>query len=445
MSFINIDYKVIKVVIFAHIKLNILNTFKKELLLLLRDPSGLLLLLIMPSLLIVIMTYIQDAPFKDYQEMHFDVLVYNQDKQIVSDKIIASLNASPNFSTINQLDGVEIDSVSFTQAITSGRYAIGIILPKNTSKVMIKATNKIVDDIAQVTGMPSVNASSIEDITPQTIQLVFDPTFKPAMRASLTNALQQYLLQSKFDFLIERLSTIGGGENTKVDISIFDMVSIKEISAKNDTDHARINSVQHNVPAWAIFGMFMIVVPLAGNMLKEKDEGSDMRVRLIPHALRKVMLGKILFYFTLSLIQFTFMLSIGIFVLPLMGLPSLYLGHYPILVIPVVASISCAAVAYGVFIGNIFKTANQAMPFGAISIVILSALGGIWVPVEILPNIIQQMAKVSPLYWSLDGVNAIFLRDGGLSSIIFPCLVLMGISVIMVVIAFWYNQKQQVN
>jgi ABC-2 type transport system permease protein len=30
------------------------------------------------------------------------------------------------------------------------------------------------------------------------------------------------------------------------------------------------NSVQHNVPAWALFAIFFIVVPLSINLVKEK-------------------------------------------------------------------------------------------------------------------------------------------------------------------------------
>ena len=45
-----------------------------------RDPGGLLLLLIMPAALIIVMALVQDAPYRDYQEMKFEILVANKDK-----------------------------------------------------------------------------------------------------------------------------------------------------------------------------------------------------------------------------------------------------------------------------------------------------------------------------------------------------------------------------
>lgn len=423
-----------------------MNTFKKELLLLLRDPSGLLLLLIMPSILLFVMTYVQDAPFKDYQEMHFDVLIYNEDQGKISKQIIQALDTSPHFSAIQSINGKAIDEETFHAAIKEGHYTMGIKLPSNTTKSMVKATNKIADDIAKTTGMPRLNSTSLDSTDQAVILLMFDPTVKPAMRTSLSNALQQYLLQSKFDILLERLGNLNTQENNTntpvLNASAFNNLVIKEeMQGQKSTEDIRINSVQHNVPAWSIFGMFMIVVPLAGNILKEKADGSDMRVRLIPGAFAKVMLGKLVFYFSLCLVQFVFMLCIGLFIIPLLGLPQLQLGAHPITVVPVVASISLMAVSYGLFIGSIFKTANQAMPFGAISIVILSAIGGIWVPLEVLPPLMQKIALFSPLYWSLEGVNNIFLRDLGWTGIILPCTVLLLSSAVALAIAYFKNKN----
>jgi ABC-2 type transport system permease protein len=45
--------------------------------------------------------------------------------------------------------------------------------------------------------------------------------------------------------------------------------------------------------------------------------------------------------------------------------------------------------------------------------------------VEILPHTMQKMALISPLHWSLDAVNQITLRNGGLSSIAAPSAVLL--------------------
>src|SRR5690606_15536902 len=117
---------------------------------------------------------------------------------------------------------------------------------------------------------------------------------------------------------IKRISDLGnlgtGSTQSAIDFKkVFTGIGIKEevLTGKKET-FTHVNSVQHNVPAWAIFGMFFIVVPLAGNMIREREDGSAVRIELIPHALRWVALGKILFYTLICTLQFWIMTAIGI-------------------------------------------------------------------------------------------------------------------------------------
>jgi ABC-2 type transport system permease protein len=60
--------------------LKILATIYKEFLLLIRDPGGMALIFIMPLALVIVMALVQDAPFRDYQEIKLEVLFIDQDQ-----------------------------------------------------------------------------------------------------------------------------------------------------------------------------------------------------------------------------------------------------------------------------------------------------------------------------------------------------------------------------
>ena len=47
---------------------------------------------------------------------------------------------------------------------------------------------------------------------------------------------------------------------------------------------------------------------------------------------------------------------------------------------------SLAATGYGLMVGTLAKTYEQASMFGAVSIVIAAALGGIMVPTYVMPH-----------------------------------------------------------
>jgi ABC-2 type transport system permease protein len=202
-------------------------------------------------------------------------------------------------------------------------------------------------------------------------------------------------------------------------------VGIKELPVNDHNPGLHINSVQHNVPAWAIFGMFFIVVPISGQIIKERENGSGLRIDLIPNVTQYVAIGKIFFYTLLCAFQFMIMLCIGLWAMPFIGLPALYTGAHAWLLAPVALCIGFVASTYGYFFGTLLKTANQSLAFGAVSVVMLSAIGGIWMPIEIMPQNMQHIARISPLHWSLDAVDQIILRDGNISSVLQPCGILL--------------------
>ena len=405
-----------------------------------RDPGGLLLLLIMPAALIIVMAFVQDAPYKDYQEMKFQIPVVNNDKGSVGAKIMTQLRQSKNFVVVDSVNQQPLDEQNLKAVLKKGQYKMGIIIPENATSVMVNMSNKMANQFAATLHLPAALPESGN--LQGNIELLFDPVVKPSFRNSLMFAMNEYISRVKMEILMQRMAALNGGDKDfKMDIASLNGLSVKEQSLDSNMQiSASMNSVQHNVPAWTIFGMFLIVVPISGNMIRERDEGSDMRIKLIPNALRRVGIGKILFYMLVCMFQFFVMVAMGVFILPWVGLPSFTLGLHPVLLIPVALSISFAAVSYGYFIGNVFKTANQAMPFGAISVVLFSAMGGVWVPVEILPKAMRTIAQVSPLHWGLDGVNQVILRGGNLIAILPSFFIMIVIGVVLSVLPFLWQK-----
>jgi ABC-2 type transport system permease protein len=156
-----------------------------------------------------------------------------------------------------------------------------------------------------------------------------------------------------------------------------------------------------------------------------------------------VALGKILFYTILCTVQFFVMCAIGLWILPIFDLPALNMGTHAWVLLPLSICIAMAATAYGYFVGSVFKTTNQAMPFGAISVVILSAMGGIWVPMDILPQVMQRIAMISPLHWGLDGINQVILRNGSIDRVILHMCVLVVFSIVLWLISLYVNRDRQ--
>lgn len=396
----------------------------------------------MPAALIIVMALVQDAPYRDYQEMKFEILVTNNDKGSVGNKIIEGLARNKNFVVIRSLNKQTVTAETLREQLSAGKYQMGIIIPENATASLVNTSNKLANEMAGAMGMDAtLPVKAGKDSS--SIELLFDPVVKPSFRTSLNFALNQYITQVKIEILLQRMTRMNGNsKETNINIDALNVLGVHEHSLdKNALISSSMNSTQHNVPAWAIFGMFLIVVPISGNMIRERDEGSAVRIQLIPTATKRVGLGKIVFYIMVCMLQFFVMILVGIFILPYFGLTKLSLGAHPLLLLPVAFAISFAAVNYGYFIGSIFKTANQAMPFGAISVVLFSAMGGVWVPVDILPEAMRTIALASPLHWSLESVNEVILRGSGLMGIARSFGILIGSGILLSILPVFFGKK----
>ena len=191
------------------------------------------------------------------------------------------------------------------------------------------------------------------------------------------------------------------------------VITYKEVYASELLGESKPNAVQHNVPAWTIFSMFFIVLPLVSSVMKEKEEGSIFRFHTIPTSYFLQIMAKLIVYVIVCMIQFFLMLSIGLIFLPMLGLPVLDLGNSFLGIFIIALGISLAASGFGVVVGTLAGTQQQGAILGSLSILLFSAIGGIWVPAYVMPSIMRTVSEVSPLKWAMDGFYGLFMRGEG--------------------------------
>jgi ABC-2 type transport system permease protein len=108
---------------------------------------------------------------------------------------------------------------------------------------------------------------------------------------------------------------------------------------------------------------------------------------------------------------------IGMYLLPLLDMPKLQVSDWLTLFLITLAS-SFAATGYGIVIGTIASTQTQASIFGSVSTVILAAIGGVWIPVTVMPDAMRSISEISPMNWSIQGYYNVFLRSSGFTEIL---------------------------
>src|SRR6056297_211869 len=421
--------------------LRLISSIYKEFLVLIRDRAGLAILFIMPLFLIIIMTLIQDATFKSVKEANISMILVNNDHDSLGAAISNGLYESDFFQIVETLDGVPITENMAQQAVAQGKYKIGIVIPERATEAIRQNVKALINKSFTSLNIPGAKKrtrkSSID------IKIYIDPATSQSFKNTLMSSLKEFTAELEIKLFFQNFSSTLAGmfpDQDPIEFENFQTINYKEIYASTTEDEILPNSVQHNVPAWTMFAIFFIVLPLAGNIIKERDEGSVVRLKTMPGSYVTVMFSKIFIYLAVAMVQFILMLMVGKYLLPAMGLPQLEIGPHKIALIALAIASGLAATGFGVAIGTIATTHEQASTFGAVSIIIFAALGGIWVPVYIMPHTIRIISEFSPLYWGLNGFYDIFLRNGNIIAVLPEIFKLIFFFAVMLLIAIGYNK-----
>lgn len=419
----------------------------KEFLLLKRDFGGLIILFVMPLVLIITITLIQDSTFRTVTESKIPVVLIDNDKGEISKSVIENLNKSGQFEIVTSLDGKNLTEDSAKEAVFKGKFQLAIIIPENLSKDLQLKVNQNVDKIISNFGIGDLSEEPKKESLPQVInkkevRLYFDPatqaTFKSNVKSSIDKMISQIETNSIYATFQEQL---GEGEEPIFEQESF--ITFKEIVPTVDNKEILPNSVQHNVPAWTLFAIFFIIVPLSINIVKEKGQGTQIRLLTNPVPYSVVIAGKTITYLVICMIQFYLMVLVGMYLFPYLSLPTLDLDGKFFLMSVVALFSGLAAIGFGILLGTIAKTQEQSAPFGATSVVILAAIGGVWVPVFAMPKVMQVISHISPMNWGLNAFYDVLLRKADAIEILPEIFLLLLFFIITIFIAIQYDKKKR--
>lgn len=357
----------------------------KEFLLLVRDLHGLLLMFAMPVVFIIVMSLAMQQNFAALGGAKLQVIVYDAAANEDSAALMDNLKAAEAF---------EFD---YHRAEAADKGALAAQVQRDQAAFLIT-----VRPIAE----PDESGNTLA------LNLLVGPGVARQTEAIFVAALQEILRGLKVQKMLADFedAVVGGGGS----VEELAEVALDVEYAYAGRQEAPPSAVQQNVPAWLVFAMFFVVVPLSNTLIRERQFGTLRRLRTIAVNPVWLLVGKLLPYFVVMQLQVLCMLAVGLWLIPLLGGDRLELGSSPAALALVAASVSIAALGYAVFIAAVARTTEQATTLGGAGNIILAALGGIMVPRFLMPSAMQQIGQLSPMSWGLEAFLDVMLRDGGL-------------------------------
>ena len=410
-----------------------------------RDRLGLVFMFVMPIVLAVVITAVQNSTFEMLNTNTVPMLLCNRDTGDAGKQMEVAIIKVGMFDlkqvTPNVTDKEISDRMHEKDAV------IAIIIPADfTQRLKQKAdetAKKALKNFGMQTDSVLTDTNSIQPIT-----LLYHPVLQESFRHSINGALRSALqvVQNK-----EILKSLYFALNEKAMPDTFEnelmsnQVAINEIPVSRDGSRNIPNASQHNVPAWTVFAMFFVVISLGGSVVREKLNGSFVRLKTLPTNYLVALISKQLSYLFITFIQAAVVFSIGIWLFPFMGLPKLDLPADITGVVIVTLICGWCAVSYAIMIGVFAKTQEQANGIGAVSIVLMAAIGGLLVPSFAMPQSFQFVMKLSPLHWCLEAYYGLFLEGGKLKDVILNILPLLGITLVIQIITLYGLKRKNLT
>ncbi len=411
-------------------------TIIKDLRILRRDKVGIALMFGMPIILVIIVTGIQNNTFQLLNKNKLPLLLCNKDSGQQSRQFIDAVDKIGMFNVLQVAKNE--NEKQFAEAIRAKDALMGITIPADFSAQITTKAKNVAGKALTSFGLEgdTVKATSaIENSLTLYYSPIIQPSFKLSIQGALGSALQmvesRQVLKTLY-FSINEKPLPDTLENEMLN----NRMVINEVPLSRDGSKNEPNASQHNVPAWTIFAMFFVVLSLGGSVVREKLNGSFIRLRTLPTNYFIALLSKQITYLFVTFIQAVVIFSMGIWFFPLIGLPVLNIPTDITALVVVTLICGWCAVSYAICVGVFAQTQEQANGFGAISIVILSVIGGLMVPSFAMPDSFKTIMKISPLHWCMQAYSALFLEGAKLGDVLINIIPLLVITAILQLLTF---------
>ena len=382
--------------------IQLLALWKKEWLALTRDRHGLAALFIMPAAFILIMSLTLADALPGQQEASITYAVLD-------------LDDTPTSRALDEM----LDNVGLLKKTTP---------PSDETDARLRVRT---EEIAFAVVIPEGFAQQIDTNQTPALRFLIDPAVPGMVRSSfrqyvemaaskvwLTRVLEQFGQSMMLPGLRLVTERVGSPE-----------IEIESVGSHDDeiVPAAVPSSVQQNVPAWLIFSMFFVVIPISTVFIGERQRGTLQRLRSQRVSFGLVLAGKFVPFVLINQIQAVVMVAIGRWIVPMFGGEALTLPGSASAVAALLMlslAVSVAAVGWALFIASLSHSSEQATILGGVGNILMGAIGGIMVPRFVMSTVMQVWTHISPMGWALEGFHEVMLRQGDIADI-FPTSVIL--------------------
>lgn len=264
-----------------------------------------------------------------------------------------------------------------SESVQGGHVALDLrLLPNNTAALMaeqtVNAAMQRVSAVLQIAAGSLAEADKIRPFESEAARLAY-------FQSALQNAEDQW------EAAPQRLAVV---QATTADAIDYD---------------PQTNSSVGQMITW----VFVPLLGISGSFVFEREIGTLRRMLVTPTPKGLYLFGTILTHVLLAMLQMAILLLFGAYVMHINW------GDSPVALTAVIAASALAAAGIGTALGAVVKTGGQANGVAILTGMVMALLGGCWYPIELFPKVVQDITRILPTRWAMEGILNLALRGQG--------------------------------
>jgi len=324
-----------------------------------------------------------------------------EDSGSVRPDVMDLAQAEDEFDNRNAAALLVIPGALTSEAVQQGAVALELrLLPNNTAALMAEQTvNAALQRVSAVLRTAAGSVAEAERIRPFENDTARDAFYQDALQAA----------EVQWSAAPQRFTVIQASTPDEIDYD------------------PQTNSTAGQMLTW----VFIPLLGISGSFVYERQIGTLRRMLVTPTRKSLYLFATILTNVLLALVQMAVLLLFGAYVM------HIYWGSHPGALVAVIVAASLAAAGIGTALGAFVKTGGQANGIAILTGMVMALLGGCWYPIELFPRVVQDVTRVLPTRWAMEGILNLALRGQGLENVLPHIGVLLAFALVGFAIGVW--------
>ncbi|MEZ4903787.1 MAG: ABC transporter permease [Spirosomataceae bacterium] len=369
---------------------NLLFLLQKEFRQIFRNPTILRMILIMPIMQLILIPLAAD-----YEIKQIAISVVDQDRSPAAQKLVQKLTASGYFQLVEYTQSY----AQATKTVSEGNTDLILTIPPHFERDLIKL-NKAQLHLAA----DAVNGVRAGLGTAYAAQMIGD--FNREIR-------EEWMVLPKFNEMPQIEITSANWFNPHFDYHLFMVPGILAVLV-------------------TMVGSFLTAL----NIVAEKEVGTIEQINVTPLKKHEFILGKLIPFWVLGLVSITLGMVVAFVVFRIVPVGS-FLTIYAFSAVYLLG-----VLGIGLLISTFVDTQQQATLFAFFFMMIFILLGGLYTPIESMPNWAQWIANMNPPSYFIRVIRAVFIKGSAFADLIPDFLAMVGFALLFNGLAVFNYRKR---